>query len=335
MRNPLISIIVPIYKVEKYLKECVDSVLKQTFTDFELILVDDGSPDNCGKICDEYAKQDSRIKVIHKLNGGLVSARQAGTELAVGDYIVCLDGDDYLSSIYCEKIASVVAKYSSDIVMFGAVYTAKDDEKYVYPQEKEGFYNNKDIEKFFSYLIEDKKGKYFSPSIWNKVYKRKLYTELQLCIDKKIKIGEDHCLTKPCLYKANSLYVINECLYYYRQNQFSMTKNKSVYDLYVPKLIAQHFEQRIDMSALDFQQQVYRRCVHDLFNAAVSQFNARDGYNEAKSKIKVALKDVYYNLAIKNAKFKFLSKGWLAQAALRHRLFFLMFLFNKKSVVTK
>lgn len=324
------SIIVPIYNVEKYIKQCVESVLSQTYSDFELILVDDGSPDNCGNICDKYAKQDSRIKVIHKLNGGLVSARQAGTELATGDYIACLDGDDYLSPIYCEKIASIVSQYSPDIVMFGAVYTTKGDEKYVYPQEKEGFYNKKNIEKFFSYLIEDNKGKYFSPSIWNKVYKRTLYSKLQLCVDKKINIGEDHCLTKPCLYKANSLYVLKECLYYYRQNQFSMTKNKSVYDLYVPKLIAKHFEQQIDMSELDFQQQVFRRTVHDLFNAVVSQFNARDGYIEAKNKIKVALKDDYYNVAIKNAKFKFLSKGWLAQVALKHRMCLFMCSYNKK-----
>ena len=109
-----------------------------------------------------------------------------------------------------------------------------------------------------------------------------------------------------------------------------MTKNKSVYDLYVPKLIAEHFEQQIDMSELDFQQQVYRRTVHDLFNAAVSQFNARDGYNEAKNKIKVALKDDYYNLAIKNAKFKFLSKGWFARVALKHSMCLFMCSYNKK-----
>lgn len=323
------SIIVPVYNVEQYIRQCIESVLSQTYADFELILVDDGSPDNCGKICDEYAVLDSRIKVIHKLNGGLVSARQSGTEFATGDYIVCLDGDDWLSPIYCERVVSVVTKYNSDIVIFGAIYATKDDEKYVYPQEKEGFYNKKDIEKFFPYLIEDKKGKYFSPSIWNKVYKRTLYSKLQLCVDKRIKIGEDHCLTKPCMYKADSLYILNECLYYYRQNQFSMTKNKSVYDLCVPKLIAKHFEQQIDMSELDFQQQVYRRTVHDLFNAAVSQFNAQDGYNEAKNKIKAALKDDYYNLAIKNANFRFMSKGWFAQVALRCRLFFLMFLYNK------
>ena len=90
----LFSVIVPIYSIEKYIRRCIDSVLLQSFTDFELILVDDGSPDRCGAICDEYAKKDERIKVIHKENGGLVSARQAGIKVASGDYIFHLDGDD-------------------------------------------------------------------------------------------------------------------------------------------------------------------------------------------------------------------------------------------------
>ena len=90
----LFSVIVPIYNIEKYLKRCIDSVLAQSFGDFELILVDDGSPDNCPAICDEYAAKDERIKVIHKENGGLVSARQEGIKIASGDYVFHLDGDD-------------------------------------------------------------------------------------------------------------------------------------------------------------------------------------------------------------------------------------------------
>ena len=92
---PLFSIIVPVYKAEKYISECVDSVLAQTFEDFELILADDGSPDRCHEICDEYAKKDSRIKVIHKNNGGASSARNSGIDAACGEYIIFLDSDDY------------------------------------------------------------------------------------------------------------------------------------------------------------------------------------------------------------------------------------------------
>ena len=91
------SVIVPIYKVEKYLNKCIDSILKQTFQDFELILVDDGSPDKCPKICDEYAKKDKRVRVIHKENAGLVAARNTGIKEAKGDYICYVDGDDWIS----------------------------------------------------------------------------------------------------------------------------------------------------------------------------------------------------------------------------------------------
>ena len=100
-----ISVIVPVYKVEKYLHRCIDSVLAQTFTDFELILVDDGSPDNCGKICDEYAEKDERIHVIHKENGGLSSARNAGLDIATGDYIVFIDSDDYVENCLLQLVA--------------------------------------------------------------------------------------------------------------------------------------------------------------------------------------------------------------------------------------
>ena len=95
--NELISVIVPIFKVEDYLRKCVDSVINQTYKNLEIILVDDGSPDNCPKICDEYANQDSRIKVIHKENGGLSDARNAGMKIAKGEYVSFIDSDDYIS----------------------------------------------------------------------------------------------------------------------------------------------------------------------------------------------------------------------------------------------
>lgn len=105
---PQISVIVPVYKVEPYLRRCVDSILAQTFADFELILVDDGSPDNCGAICDEYAQKDSRVRVVHKENGGLSSARNAGLDMAVGSYILFADSDDYVSPLWCESFVAQI-----------------------------------------------------------------------------------------------------------------------------------------------------------------------------------------------------------------------------------
>ncbi len=115
------SVIVPIYNVEDYLPQCVDSILSQNYKDFELILVDDGSPDNCPAICDEYAKKDSRVKVIHKKNGGLSSARNAGITEAAGDYLLFMDSDDYWhTDKTLEQISILADKYHADIIQFGS-----------------------------------------------------------------------------------------------------------------------------------------------------------------------------------------------------------------------
>ncbi|HCI64916.1 MAG TPA: glycosyl transferase, partial [Clostridiales bacterium] len=106
--NPLISVIVPVYRVEAFLPRCLDSIRGQTYKNLEIILVDDGSPDNCGKICDEYAEMDSRIRVIHKKNGGLSSARNAGLDVAVGDYIGFVDSDDWIAPEMYETLLGAI-----------------------------------------------------------------------------------------------------------------------------------------------------------------------------------------------------------------------------------
>ena len=104
MTTPKISVIVPVYKVEQYLHRCIDSILSQSFTDFELLLIDDGSPDNCGKICDEYTQKDSRVRVFHKPNGGVSSARNLGLDNAKGKWIAFIDSDDFVEKEYLEKL---------------------------------------------------------------------------------------------------------------------------------------------------------------------------------------------------------------------------------------
>ena len=118
----MISVIVPVYNVEKYLRRCVDSILGQTYSDFELLLVDDGSPDGCPQICDEYAARDSRVRVIHKPNGGLISARNAGILAARGDYVCIVDGDDRALGNMLQFIRDTVSKSPEppDMVLFGA-----------------------------------------------------------------------------------------------------------------------------------------------------------------------------------------------------------------------
>lgn len=115
--KPKISIIVPVYKAEPYLKKCIDSILNQTFKDFELILVDDGSPDRCGEICDEYALKDSRIKIIHKENGGQSSARNVGLDIAQGEYIGFVDSDDWIEPDMYKKLFKVLKNDNVDMAI--------------------------------------------------------------------------------------------------------------------------------------------------------------------------------------------------------------------------
>ena len=119
MNTVEISVLVPIFRIEKYLPECIDSILQQSFLNFELILVNDGSPDNCPKICDDYAKVDSRIRVIHKENGGLLSARKAGLKAARGKYISFVDGDDWVDKYYLDILFKLAEANSSDLVVTG------------------------------------------------------------------------------------------------------------------------------------------------------------------------------------------------------------------------
>ena len=251
--SPLFSVIVPIYNIEKYIEQCILSIINQTFTNFELILVDDGSPDGCPQICDEYAVSDSRIKVIHKENGGIVSARQAGVDVATGEYIVCVDGDDWINPEYLSKFVEVINQYSPDVACCGAIWAYEDKETRMPPRVNLGYYDRKRIEnEIFPILIERDDGVYFSPSLWGKVFRREIYQQQQL-VDTIVNIGEDGACVKPCVYHSQSMYVMNDCLYYYRQNASSMTKKRKAFDWNGPKIIGQHFEKQIDMNEFDFQ----------------------------------------------------------------------------------
>ena len=119
MTNPLITIVVPIYKVEKYLGRCIDSLIAQTYPNIEIILADDGSPDRCGAICDEYAQKDSRIKVIHQENKGVAAARNAALDIAQGEYIMFVDSDDYVEPTFCEIPLKTAQQQNADMVIFG------------------------------------------------------------------------------------------------------------------------------------------------------------------------------------------------------------------------
>ena len=219
------SVIVPIYKVEEYLCECVDSVLNQTYTDFELILVDDGSPDNCGKICDAYARDDNRIKVIHKENGGLVSARQAGIEASCGDYIVNVDADDYIDKDMLKNSMDIINKHSPDVIYF-AMTNFNSHKEWLFDEcVAEGFYDEDAIkEKIYPCILMNDRMKNINYLITVKVAKKELIKPIQLSVSKTINLGEDLPCSAPLLSSAKSIYVSRLAMYNYRHRDTSISK---------------------------------------------------------------------------------------------------------------
>lgn len=217
----MISVIVPIYKVEKYLRRCIDSILNQSFTQIELILVNDGSPDGCGKICDEYLSIDSRVKVIHKENGGLSDARNSGLDIAKGEFIVFVDSDDFIHKDMIGNLYEVLIKTNSDIVQCKFKKFIELDE--INKIENNELDENKidifDRKNAISYLINNN---IVNVNSWNKIYKRKLFEEIRF---PKGKIHEDEFVTYKLLYKANRIAYLDYELYYYFNNSNGIMKN--------------------------------------------------------------------------------------------------------------
>ena len=176
--KPLVTIIVPVYKVEKYIQRCINSILNQSFTDFEVILVDDGSPDNCGKICDKYAEADNRIKVIHKPNGGLSDARNAGLDIATGEYIGFIDSDDYIDEHMYEDMLSAIENADTDLCICG--YDRVDDDGKI---KSSSHYKNALLTQEQAYEMLVQGNVYFIISC-NKLYKREIFDTLRFEVGK-------------------------------------------------------------------------------------------------------------------------------------------------------
>lgn len=132
MNNPLVSIIIPVYNVEKYIEKCIDSIINQTYKNLEIILVDDGSPDGCPEICDKYALQDSRIKAIHKKNGGLSDARNAGLDIMKGEWVIFIDSDDFVSPYHVENLYYLVKKFNTNIAITSFECFYNENKKFIY-----------------------------------------------------------------------------------------------------------------------------------------------------------------------------------------------------------
>lgn len=302
--NPLFSVIVPIFNKEKYINECIDSILNQSFNNFELILVDDGSSDNCPSICDSYKKKDSRVVAIHKENGGLVSARKAGTKIAKGEYIVCVDADDYIENNYLSGIAKEIENKHAEIICTGHTRLDESKKQKISINYRSGYYTKEDIiNEIYPSLVQDKKMNHFPVNIWSKAYKKVLYSKIQLNVDESVKIGEDGVVSIPYIYMANSMSIIEEYGYVYRINNLSMTNSIAVLDPLYPKKAYIEYIKYIDKESYDFKEQLDRFVVHQVFTMVITQFNKKQDYKTSKNEIIEALDIGLYKETINSAYF--------------------------------
>lgn len=212
--NPLISVIVPIYNVEKYLARCVDSIVNQTYKNLEIILVDDGTPDRCPQMCDDYAEKDSRIKVVHKKNGGLSDARNAGMAVATGEYISFIDSDDYVSDDFFECLLDVMNKENSDIAECSVVKFYEDNRFDEFSDDLS--VKTYDTQDAMSALIAENP---FHQHVWNKLYKTELVKDIPYAVGK---LNEDEFWTYQVFGRANKVSKLNKTMYYYFQRNSSI-----------------------------------------------------------------------------------------------------------------
>ena len=223
--NDKISVIVPVYKVEKYLDRCVQSIAAQTYENLEIILVDDGSPDNCGRICDDWAQKDSRIKVVHKENGGLSSARNAGVAVATGSFVGFVDSDDYIQPQMYEKLYEALVETGADVSICGCDYVDEEtgapdlNMRTRSPLKKEVLTREQAYHKI-SHIVD---GYGFYVTAWNKLYPRKLFDRLQF---KEGFVHEDEFFIHHLFGRCSRIATIPDALYMYVQRSGSITKTK-------------------------------------------------------------------------------------------------------------
>ena len=260
---PKLSVIVPVYNTEKYLRECVDSILAQTFEDFELILVNDGSTDGSGAICEEYAAKDPRIQVIHQKNGGITVARKSGVRVAQGEYVTFVDSDDWIEREMYATMLDFGKEAAPDVVICGMLM---ETSKGIVPRKeiiKAGFYDKNRMQKeLYPIMLFDFVHcmPAINPSLCNKLFKRQLLSNIIERVNDTITYGEDALCTYSGLLDADEIYITNRYLYHYRHHA------ESVCNTYSCSLLEKFFL-LIEQLKSQFQQQD-QSMMHQLYGYA-------------------------------------------------------------------
>lgn len=306
-QRPDISIIVPVYNTEKYLHKCIDSILTQTFTDFELLLINDGSTDNSGNICDEYAQKDSRIQVFHKENGGVSTARNLGLDNATGNWIMFVDSDDWCDTKICKVLYDNAIKYNADISLCDLIRYGKNENKLIFATKTKSS-KTRLLSRIFlkKEMLNSKISSAAGPCA--KLIKSKIIFDNNIRFDAEIQYGEDILFVYEILNKINNAIYIQLALYHYQYNLSSITKQKGLTEkrktLFIAfdKMIAIESNHKLKKSILA------RKAVSAVTNT--SYCIIFEGYVNNNSYI------FFNNILKQNRQYLLMSKGF----SLKHKL---------------
>lgn len=295
-----VSVIIPVYNVEKYLCECVDSVLKQTYSSYEIILVDDGSTDSSGSICDSYEIKDSRISVIHKENGGLSSARNAGLEIAVGKYVYFFDSDDYITAQTLEKLVETAEKENSDIVFFDAVSFADAEDNFKVSQNYIRKHNYK-TGKGTAVFSEMQKNEEFHSAVPLLFIKKDLLEQNDIRFIDGI-YYEDMLFTYQVFCCSRVASQVKEAFYHrrYRKNSIMTSKKNPKHFASFKRVYEEvkSFSESLGIADEAFAKAYIVRCAFNCFN--IYEKLSKDDKEKNKEKIKAISDDILKNNAFGN-----------------------------------
>lgn len=321
--NSKLSVIVPVYKVEQYLRHCLDSIVNQSYENLEIILVDDGSPDHCGEICDEYAKRDSRIIVLHKQNEGLCAARNDGIDRACGEWLTFVDSDDWCETNYYEKMFEELGEQTADVFMAGGHLLEFEDKQVLKynGHEREIFHTKEKTDCLMAKILAPQcgakdDGVYASSAglPWDKLYRTEFIKENQLYFDRGSRAWED-LLFNFCVFDKAKEVIVGTCMgYHYRMNNTSITKSynpkREEINYYFIEKLKNYMEKREENALIE--DAIRARSINMIANLLKCYyFNPQnpDSYHQVAKKVRMQKKKPYYNDAIWHKGNRLLSKG--------------------------
>ena len=299
------SVVVPVYKAERYIDECINSVLNQSFRDFELILVDDGSPDKCPSICDKYVSNDGRVRVIHQENRGAVAARKTGLKAAVGEYVIIADSDDYIDHSLLERLNGIIENYNPDIVKYNL---KRFSEKSYFEQAnkfKNVYFDRKNIDTVLNCLMYDKDvvGINFGSiifSLWSGAVRRDLILKYLMPVPVTIRMGDDLAVTAPMLFDCNSIYFADFVGYYYRDTEGSIVNSFNPEEIKLLNIVVSYLCEKTPDEYMNSVSVYALNMVLRYFSKAAKLY----GKKEFKEWIANGLSDYIYNIASNSVVYK-------------------------------